>query len=85
VRFADGTLVPLPSDQIVFADDREGSAQVAFGGMEPAGMEDEQLVFYRVKDVLPTEQLSPQRGVRMTLEPWMVASVISYGAVVWPH
>lgn len=88
VLFADGTLVPLPTDQIVFSDDSHGSAQVAFGGMEPAGMEpagmeNDQLVFYRVRDLRPPEELSPQRGTRMTLEPWMVSTVRVQGRFVW--
>ena len=85
VLFADGTLVPLPTDQIVFSDDSKGAAQVAFGGMEPAGLENNQLVFYRVRDLLPPEDLSPQRGTRMTLEPWMVSTVRVNGSSVWPH
>ena len=85
VLFTDGTLVPLPTDQIVFADDSQGAAQVAFGGMEPSGMEGNHLVFYRVRDLRPPEELSPQRGTRMTLEPWMVSTISVNGHSVWPH
>lgn len=84
VLFADGTLVPLPTDQIVHWDDSQGSARVAFGGMEPSGMEGNQLVFYRVRDLHPPEELSPQRGTRMTLEPWMVSTIRVDGCSVWP-
>ncbi|MFL5396764.1 MAG: hypothetical protein ACJ79O_00195 [Myxococcales bacterium] len=85
VVFADGETVPLPTDQIVFAEDRGGVARVGFGGMSPGGMEDGQLVFHRVRDLLPPEQLSPERGRRMTLEPRMVASIAVDGRVVWPE
>jgi len=71
VVFADGETVPLPTDQIVFAEDGRGVARVGFGGMSPGGMEDGQLIFHRVRDLLPQEQLSPERGRRMTLEPRM--------------
>jgi hypothetical protein len=33
VTFADGRRVPLPTDQIVFAEDNGGAARVGFGGM----------------------------------------------------
>ena len=85
VIFADGAKVPLPTDQIVFAEDGGGVARVGFGGMSVGGMEDGQLVFYRVRDLQPEELLSPQRGRRMTLEPRMVAFIAVDGQVVWPH
>src|SRR5436190_1182270 len=75
VVFADGTKVPLPTDQIVYTDDKGGSARVGFGGMSAAGMEDDKLVFYRVRDLQPDALLSPQRGRKMTLNPDTVASV----------
>ena len=84
IVFADGTKVPLPTDQIVFAEDGGGVARVGFGGMRAGGMENGQLVFYRVRDLQPAELLSPQRGRRMTLEPRMVASIAVDGQVVWP-
>src|SRR5229473_1658420 len=81
IVFADGTKVPLPTDQIVFAEDGGGVARVGFGGMSAGGMENGQLVFYRVRDLQPAELLSPQRGRRMTLEPRMVASIAVDGQV----
>jgi hypothetical protein len=42
VVFSDGERVSLPTDQIVFAEDGNGTAQVGFGGMRFAGMEDGQ-------------------------------------------
>ena len=77
VVFGDGVQVPLPTDQIVFAEDGGGAAHVGFGGMSFEGMEGGQLVFFRVRDL--------QRGRRMTLEPHMVASIAVDGRVVWPQ
>ena len=85
VVFADGSKVNLPTDQIVFADVTDGIARVGFGGMSAAGMEDGQLVFYRVRDLQPAELLSPERGQRMTIEPRMVTSISVDGRVVWPQ
>jgi hypothetical protein len=84
VVFADGTRVNLPTDQIVFSEVADGIARVGFGGMSAAGMEDGQLVFYRIRDLQPEELLSPERGVRMTLDPGMVTCVTVDGRMVWP-
>jgi hypothetical protein len=84
IVFADGTRVPLPTDQIVFADNRGGRARVGFGGMRLGGMERGHLVFDRVRDLWPDERLSPERARRMTLKPQMVASVAVDGHAVWP-
>ena len=84
VVFRDGAKVPLPTDQIVFAEDVAGAARVGFGGMSFEGMEGEHLVFFRVRDLQPEETLSPQRGRKMTLEPRMIASIAVNGRVVWP-
>ncbi len=84
VIFADDRKVPLPTDQIVFADDTGGRARVGFGGMSFEGIEERHLVFYRVRDLQPEETLSPQRGRRMTLEPQMVAAIYVSGRHVWP-
>ena len=84
VVFPDGARVPLPTDQVVFADNRSGRARVGFGGMSMGAMEHGQLVFHRVKDLRPEEELSPERARRMTLEPQMVASVAVDGHAVWP-
>lgn len=85
VVFEDGTTVPLPTDQIVLAEDRSGAAHVGFGGMSFEGVEGGELVFLRVRDLQPEELLSPPRGRRMTLEPRMVASITVDGRVVWPQ
>lgn len=84
VVFSDGRKVPLPTDQIVFDDDTTGRARVGFGGMSFEGLEDGYLVFYRVRDLRPEEELSPQRGRRMTLEPQMVSAIYLDGRKAWP-
>jgi hypothetical protein len=83
VMFSDGRQVPLPTDQIVFDDDAAGRARVGFGGMSFEGIEDGSLVFYRVRDLRPEEELSPQRGRRMTLDPRMVFAIYVDGRKVW--
>jgi len=84
VRFAGGGQVPVPTDQIVSTDDAAGHAAVGFGGMSFEGVTDGLLVFYRVMDLLPEAQLSPERGQRMTFEPRTVAAVRVDGRQVWP-
>jgi len=84
VVFSGGRQVPLPTDQIVFADDTSGRARVGFGGMSFEGMGESHLVFYRVRDLRPEEELSPERGRKMTLEPHMVSSIYVDGRHVWP-
>ena len=79
VRFADGSRVPLPTDQIVSSDDGAGAARVGFGGMRFDGIEGGLLTFRRFRDLLAEHELSPERGRRMTLEPAMVAAVFVGG------
>jgi hypothetical protein len=82
VCFADGRRIPLPTDQIVAA--QESPARVSFGGMELEGADGELLVFRRVRDLLPEEQLSPERRNKMTLLPDMVAAIFADDRLVWP-
>lgn len=84
VRFADGTRVPLPTDQIVSIDVRDGFAAVSFGGMRFTGLEGTRLTFVRERDVWPEEALSPERRGRMTLERAMVTRVRVGSRQVWP-
>jgi hypothetical protein len=84
VTFAGGGRVPVPTDQIVSVDDTAGFASVGFGGMSFEGTEDGLLVFYRVRDLLPEAQLSPERGKRMTFEPSTIGAVLVDGRRVWP-
>ena len=75
--------VSLPTDQIVFTDDSGGAARVGFGGMRFDGMQDGRLVFRRVRELLPDDQLSPARSHTMLLEPEWVAAVAVGGVPVW--
>ena len=83
VVFSNGLRVSLPTDQIVGADDEQGHARVAFGGMRFVGVEGERLVFVREREVLPDALLSPARSHVMYLEIAWVALVISNGRQVW--
>lgn len=84
VVFPDGMRVSLPTDQIVFADDKDGAARVGFGGMRFTGSADGQLIFVRVRELQPEEQLSPARSHVMKLEARMVSSILVDGRPVWP-
>lgn len=83
VVFADGSEVPLPTDQVVFVGEGD-AARVGFGGMSFEGIEDGRLVFYRVRDLQPEHLLSPERARKMTLERRMVASIVVDGRRAWP-
>ena len=76
--------VSLPTDQIVSAYEAEGSVRVGFGGMRFVGLEDGQLVFVRVRELHPEDQLSPDRSHTMRLHPAWVALVSEHGRPVWP-
>lgn len=84
VLFPNGVRVSLPTDQIVFADDTPGHARVGFGGMQFVGSEEGRLVFRRIREVLPEDQLSPARSYTMLLESQWVAAVSVEGRAVWP-
>jgi hypothetical protein len=75
--------VSLPTDQIVFADDIGGHARVGFGGMQFVGSDKGHLVFVRIREVLPEDQLSPARSHTMLLDPQRVATVSVDGRLVW--
>ena len=83
VRFADGSRVPLPTDQIVSSDEGASGARVGFGGMRFDGIEGGLLTFLRFRDLLAEHELSPERGRRMTLAPEMVAAVFIEGRLAW--
>jgi len=85
VLFPDGLRVSLPTDQIVFADDSAGHARVGFGGMRFAGSEDGRLLFMRVRELFPEDQLSPARSHKMLLDPHWVATILVDGRHVWPR
>ena len=84
VLFPTGLRVSLPTDQVVFADDTSGHARVGFGGMQFVGADVEHLVFVRIREVLPEDQLSPARSRTMRLDSQLVATVSVDGRPVWP-
>jgi hypothetical protein len=83
VDVPNGVRVSLPTDQIVFADDQDGRARVGFGGMQFVALENGQLVFVRVRELLSEEQLSPDRSHTMRLDPSWVTAVFVDGRRVW--
>ena len=84
VLFPDRIKVSLPTDQIVCADDAAGHAQVGFGGMSFVGQDGTELVFVRVRELFPEEQLSPARSHTMRLDVERVAKVSVVGCAAWP-
>jgi hypothetical protein len=83
VVFPRGLRVSLPTDQIIFADDTGGYARVGFGGMQFAGSEEGRLVFVRIRELFPEDQLSPARSHKMLLDPQWVATIAVDGRPVW--
>ena len=84
VVFPNGLRVSLPTDQIVFADDSDGHVRVGFGGMRFVGSEDGRLVFVRVRELFPEDQLSTARSHTMLLNPQWVTTISVDGSRVWP-
>jgi hypothetical protein len=85
VLFPNGVRVSLPTDQIVFSDDTGGHARVGFGGMRFVGFEEGRLMFVRVRELFPEEQLSPTRSHTMLLDPQCVTTISVDGHPVWPR
>jgi len=83
VMFPGGLRVSLPTDQIVYSDDSGAGARVGFGGMNFDGVESERLIFHRVREMHPEEQLSPARSRTMILDPGWVVSISVEGREVW--
>jgi len=84
VLFPSGDKVSLPTDQIVFADDTGGHARVEFGGMRFVGWEEGFLVFVRIRELFPEDQLSPARSHTMHLNPQWVVTISVDGRSIWP-
>jgi len=76
--------VSLPTDQIVFTDETDGAVKIGFGGFRFDGSRGGALVFSRVRDLLPEDQLSPDRSWTMTLDPLWVAAIDVDGVRAWP-
>jgi len=86
VVFPDIALrVSLPTDQIVSAHDGGGHAVVGFGGMRYVGVDNGILIFTRVRELLPEDQLSPARSHTMRLEARWIVNVSMDGRTVWPR
>ena len=84
VLFSGGLRVSLPTDQIVYSDAGNGTVRVGFGGMSFAGLEAGRLIFHRVRELHPEEQLSPARSRIMVLDPQWVSFISVDGRRVWP-
>ena len=84
VLFPNGLRVSLPTDQIDFANDTNGHARVGFGGMQFVGSEEGHLVFVRIRELLPEDQLSPDRRHTMRLDSQWVSTVSIEGRPIWP-
>ena len=83
VLFPIGYKVSLPTDQIVFADDTNGHARVEFGGMGFVGLEEGHLLFVRIRELFPEDQLSPARSHTMRLDPKWVTAISVDGQPMW--
>ena len=84
VLFPNGLRVSLPTDQIVFVDDTGSHARVGFGGMRFIGLAEGQLVFTRIRELFPEDQLSQDRSHTMRLDPRWVTTISVDGRPVWP-
>lgn len=62
----------------------EDGVIVGFGGMAFRGEECGELVFDRVRELHPEDQLSPDRSHVMRLDPAWVRSITSEGHRLWP-
>lgn len=85
VLLSHGLQVSLPTDQIVSASDDGGWVRVGFGGMAFEGETQGRLVFQRVRELKPEDQLSPARSHTMFLEPAWVRAVYVNGQQLWPR
>src|SRR5688500_136391 len=83
VLFPNGLRVSLPTHQIVFADDTSGHVRVGFGGMRFVGFEGGRLVFVRIRELFPEDQLSQARSHTMRLDPQWVATISVDGRPMW--
>jgi threonine dehydratase len=85
VVFADGRGLGIPTDQILSAGDAGGAAIASFGGMRFDGLEDGWLCFRRDREVLPEDQLAPERGRLLRVPPADIATVLVEGRLAWPR
>jgi hypothetical protein len=77
------TRVSLPTDSILDAVERDDTVVVDFDGFRFDGARQGELVFSRVRDRRPEEELSPDRSWTMKLDERWIASVSVDGNTVW--
>ena len=90
VLLKDGTQVSLPSRQIVHGDQTYGAARVGLGGMSFEGIQGEQMVFWRVKDLIPesarmSDGFNDDGDDKMLLDFQNISRVLLQGIQVWPR
>ena len=78
-----GVRISLPTDQIIAVDVTDRAVTVGFGGMHFTGVDQGRLTFARVREVLPDDELSPDRSRTMTLDIEWVTQVHEAGRLVW--
>jgi len=84
IRFGDGQEVPVPGDQVVMDEEREGSTRIGLGGMSFEGVEKERFVFWRVRDIHPEPYELPPTSDKLTLDPGLVSRIWLQGEQVYP-
>jgi hypothetical protein len=84
VILKNGLRISVPADQIV-ASGSPGGVMLGLGGMSFEGMQDGKFVFWRVRDLLPEDRLSPDRGDKMTLDPAAISRIQVQGTQVYPR
>jgi hypothetical protein len=77
------TRISLPTDSILDAVERDDTVVVDFDGFRFDGARQGELVFSRVRDRLPEEELSPDRSWTMKLDERWIALVSVDGNTVW--
>lgn len=85
VHFSNGAQISVPADQIVLHEYTDKQVRIGLGGMSYEGIENDQLVFWRVKDLFPEEELHPQREMKFTIDLNLVSRIQIHGTQVWPR
>ena len=88
----DGRRALLPTDQVVLNEivaarkgaPRSGLIRIGLGGMSFEGLEASQLVFWRVREVLPDGHVGPGSADKILIDPEMVTAIHVRGSRVWP-
>lgn len=80
-----GREIKLPAEQVVLVQNHRNAVRVGLGGMSFEGVENNHLVFWRVKDVIPEELQECGCEYKMSLDQNHVKEVYVQGKVVWPQ